>query len=77
MTKEQLNERAQEVVDGLSELGCKDVVFVIVADGCVVSAGSERQTELIEKLHECATDWLFTEPLEESTPEPTTGHEPW
>lgn len=77
MTKEQLHERAQEIVDGLTQMGCKQVVFIIVADGCVVSAGAEDQTELMERLHECANDWLFTDPLEESTPVPTTEHEPW
>ena len=77
MTKGELNKRAQEVVDGLAQMGCKQVVFVIVADGCVVAAGSEDQVELLERLHECANDWLFTDPIAEGTPEPTTESEPW
>ena len=77
MTIEQLNERAKEVVDGLAQMGSRDVAFVLVADGCVVTAGSEDQAELIELLHDCANDWLFTDPLDESTPERATGNGPW
>ena len=66
--QELLQQRLMEVVDFLRQKGGSDIIVALVVDGCVAVGGNEAQSELAERIHECAVDWMFTDPASEPDP---------
>ncbi len=62
MTQDEVQQAVMEVVDHLRRKGALNITVAIVADGCVAAGGNEKHSELAERLHECAVDWIFTDP---------------
>ena len=62
MTQQELDGHVQTAVENLGRLGAQNYVVVLVADGCIATGGCEEMGELVERLHEATTDYIFTDP---------------